>query len=124
MGSHWSDGGYSAEVEIYLLVYGEMLRVAQAGAGSLILRDFRPLPATNADIAKLSFEDALKELEQIVDKLEKGTVGLEESIAIYARGEALKTHCNDLLRNAEQRIEKISLAADGQPSGTEPLDVE
>ncbi len=81
-------------------------------------------PAANGDIAKLSFEDALKELEQIVDKLEKGTVGLEESIAIYARGEALKTHCNDLLRNAEQRIEKISLAADGQPSGTEPLDME
>jgi exodeoxyribonuclease VII small subunit len=82
------------------------------------------LPATDADIDKLSFEDALKELEQIVDKLEKGTVGLEESIAIYARGEALKTHCNELLRNAEQRIEKITLAADGRPSGTEPLDVE
>lgn len=82
------------------------------------------MPATDADIAKLSFEDALKELEQIVDKLEKGTVGLEESIAIYARGEALKTHCNDLLRNAEQRIEKITLAADGRPSGTEPLDVQ
>jgi exodeoxyribonuclease VII small subunit len=82
------------------------------------------LPATDTDIAKLSFEDALKELEQIVDQLEKGTVGLEESIAIYARGEALKTHCNDLLRNAEQRIEKISLGADGRPSGTEPLDVE
>ena len=82
------------------------------------------MPATNADIAKLSFEDALKELEQIVDKLEKGTVGLEESIAIYARGEALKKHCDSLLKSAEQRIEKISLGADGQPSGTEPLDVE
>ena len=80
------------------------------------------MPATDADIAKLSFEDALKELEQIVDKLEKGAIGLEESIAIYARGEALKTHCNELLRNAEQRIEKISLGADGRPSGTEPLD--
>ena len=80
------------------------------------------MQATDADIAKLSFEDALKELEQIVDKLEKGTVGLEESIKIYARGEALKTYCNDLLRNAEQRIEKISLGADGRPSGTEPLD--
>jgi len=82
------------------------------------------LPATESDIAKLSFEDALKELEQIVDNLEKGAVGLEESIAIYARGEALKSHCNDLLRNAEQRIEKITLAADGRSSGTEPLDVE
>jgi exodeoxyribonuclease VII small subunit len=82
------------------------------------------LPEANAEIAAMSFEDALKELEQIVDKLEKGTVGLEESIAIYARGEALKTHCNELLRNAEQRIEKITLNADGRPSGTEPLDVE
>jgi exodeoxyribonuclease VII small subunit len=82
------------------------------------------LPEANAEIAAMSFEDALKELEQIVDKLEKGTVGLEESIAIYARGEALKTHCNELLRNAEQRIEKITLNADGRPAGTEPLDVE
>ena len=82
------------------------------------------MPEANAEIAAMSFEDALKELEQIVDKLEKGTVGLEESIAIYARGEALKTHCNELLRNAEQRIEKITLNADGRPSGTEPLDVE
>ena len=81
------------------------------------------LPATDADIAKLSFEDALKELEQIVDKLEKGAIDLEESIANYARGEALKRHCNDLLKSAEQRIEKITLAADGRPSGTEPLDV-
>ncbi|MCI0597989.1 MAG: exodeoxyribonuclease VII small subunit [Beijerinckiaceae bacterium] len=82
------------------------------------------LTASGADIAAMSFEDALKELEQIVDKLEKGTVGLEESIAIYARGEALKSHCNALLRDAEQRIEKITLGADGRPSGTEPLDVE
>ena len=82
------------------------------------------MTATDRDIAEKSFEDALKELEQIVDNLEKGAVGLEESIAIYARGEALKSHCNDLLRNAEQRIEKITLAADGRPSGTEPLDVE
>jgi exodeoxyribonuclease VII small subunit len=82
------------------------------------------LPATDADIAKLSFEDALKELELIVDKLEKGTVGLEESIAIYARGEALKTHCDRLLKSAEERIEKISFSADGRPTGTEPLDVE
>jgi exodeoxyribonuclease VII small subunit len=82
------------------------------------------LPEANADIAAMSFEDALKELEQIVEKLEKGTVGLEESIAIYARGEGLKTRCNELLKNAEQRIEKITLGADGRPVGTEPLDAE
>jgi exodeoxyribonuclease VII small subunit len=82
------------------------------------------LPATDADIAAMSFEAALKELEQIVDKLEKGTVELEESIAIYARGEALKRHCNDLLKVAEERISKITLGADGHPAGTEQLDVE
>ena len=73
--------------------------------------------AANADIAAMSFEAALKELEQIV-------VPLEESVAIYERGEALKRHCNDLLKSAEQRIEKITLGSNGHPGGTEPLDVE
>ncbi|MGD9378627.1 MAG: exodeoxyribonuclease VII small subunit, partial [Methyloceanibacter sp.] len=49
--------------------------------------------SSNADIAKLSFEDALKELETIVDRLEKGDVELEASISIYERGEALRAHC-------------------------------
>lgn len=78
----------------------------------------------NEDIAALPFEQALAQLEGIVDQLEKGSVALEESIAIYARGEALKKHCDALLRSAEQRIEKITLGADGKPNGTEPLDVE
>jgi exodeoxyribonuclease VII small subunit len=75
------------------------------------------------DIAALPFEKAMEELEAIVDRLEKGQVALEESIAIYARGEALKKHCEALLKSAEQRIEKITLGADGKPNGTEPLDV-
>jgi exodeoxyribonuclease VII small subunit len=75
-----------------------------------------------ADIAKLPFEAALAELEAIVEKLEKGAVALEESIKIYERGEALKAHCDKLLKNAEMRIEKITLGADGKPTGTEPLD--
>jgi exodeoxyribonuclease VII small subunit len=82
------------------------------------------LAEDNEDIGKLPFEQALAQLESIVDQLEKGAVGLEESIAIYARGEALKKHCEALLKNAEQRIEKITLGADGKPNGTEPLDVE
>ncbi len=82
-----------------------------------------PLPE-NQDVAGLSFEIALAELEKIVDQLEKGSVALEESIAIYARGEALKKHCENLLKSAEQRIEKITFGADGRPSGVEPLDVE
>jgi len=77
----------------------------------------------DADIAAMPFEAALKELEQIVDRLEKGSVDLEESIAIFARGERLKRHCNDLLKSAEERIEKITLGTDGRPTGTEPLDV-
>jgi exodeoxyribonuclease VII small subunit len=76
------------------------------------------------DIRSLSFEDAMKQLEGIVERLEKGNVGLEESILIYARGEALKKRCDDLLKNAEQRIQKITLGADGKPTGTEPLDVD
>ena len=78
----------------------------------------------NDEIASLSFEAAMGELEQIVAKLEKGDVELEESISIYERGEALRTHCDALLKKAEAKVEKITLDADGKPSGTEPLDVE
>lgn len=76
------------------------------------------------DITTLSFEDALKELETIVDRLEKGDVELEASIAIYERGEALRAHCDKLLRSAEARVEKITLNQDGTPGGVEPLDVD
>ena len=75
-----------------------------------------------ADLASLKFEDALAELESIVDRLEKGSVPLEESIDLYERGEALKKHCDRLLKEAEAKIEKISLGADGRPKGIEPLD--
>ena len=75
-----------------------------------------------ADIANMPFEAALAELEGIVDRLEKGAVALDESIKLYERGEALKKHCDDLLKNAEMRIERITLAADGKPKGTMPLE--
>ena len=74
------------------------------------------------DIAAMPFEAALAELEQIVDQLEKGAVALDESISLYERGEALKKHCDELLKNAEMRIEKITLAADGGFKGVVPLD--
>ncbi len=77
-----------------------------------------------SDPAKLNFEDALKELESIVTKLEGGQVALEESISLYERGEKLKQRCETLLKDAEMRIEKITLSADGKPKGTEPLDVD
>ncbi|QPC42075.1 exodeoxyribonuclease VII small subunit [Kaustia mangrovi] len=80
--------------------------------------------AAHGDIAEMNFETALQELEGIVEKLESGKVDLEESIRIYERGERLKGHCEKLLRQAEARIEKITLKPDGTPNGTEPLDVE
>ena len=79
---------------------------------------------THADVTKLSFERAIEELENIVKRLEEGKVPLEESVAIYERGEALKARCEDLLRQAEARVEKITLGSNGKPTGSEPLDVE
>ena len=78
---------------------------------------------THADVKRLSFEKAIEELESIVKRLEEGKVPLEESVAIYERGEALKRRCEELLKLAEARVEKITLDASGKPKGTEPLDV-
>ncbi len=74
------------------------------------------------DIANLPFEDAMRQLEEIVRKLESGALTLEDSIAAYERGEALKGRCDQLLAAAEARLEKITLGADGKPTGVEPLD--
>ena len=79
--------------------------------------------AKTPDVATLSFEDALKQLEDIVAKLERGDVPLEESIAIYERGEALKKRCELLLAQAEERVEKIR-TAEGKAVGTEPFDAD
>ncbi len=76
------------------------------------------------DIAKLPFEEALRRLEEIVSQLEGGQVPLEKSIEIYETGNHLRAHCEALLKNAEARIEKITLSANGQAKGTEPLDVD
>ena len=78
----------------------------------------------DTDIKKMPFETAIQELESIVKRLEEGKVPLEESVAIYERGEALKTRCEELLRQAEARVEKITLDASGKPTGSEPLDVD
>ena len=75
------------------------------------------------DVSTLSFEKAIEELESIVKRLEEGKAPLEELVAIYERGEALKRRCEDLLRQAEARVEKITLDASGKPKGTEPLDI-
>ena len=78
---------------------------------------------THADVKKMNFEKAIEELETIVTRLEGGKVPLEESVAIYERGESLKRRCEELLRQAEARVDKITTDASGQAVGTEPLDV-
>ena len=72
--------------------------------------------SADSKIDSLSFEEALGELEQIVQKLESGTVALEESIAMYERGAALKAHCENKLKSARLKVEKIILDADGTAS--------
>ena len=79
---------------------------------------------TNTDVSKMPFERAIEELESIVKRLEEGKVPLEESVTIYERGEALKRRCDELLKQAEARVEKITLDSAGKPTGTEPLDVD
>jgi exodeoxyribonuclease VII small subunit len=79
--------------------------------------------ATSSAIPDLPFEKAMQELEQIVAQLEQGDVPLERSIEIYERGDRLRRHCADLLAKAELKVEVITQAADGKPSGTRPLDV-
>ena len=73
-------------------------------------------------IADMSFEDALRALEEIVRKLEGGEVPLDDSITLYERGEALRRHCQARLDAAQARIEKIVTGPDGKPAGTAPFD--
>jgi exodeoxyribonuclease VII small subunit len=73
-------------------------------------------------VDEMSFEAALKELEQIVARLEQGAVDLEDSIALYERGQALKTHCEQKLKAAESRLEKI-VQSGANATGSEPMDL-
>ena len=75
-----------------------------------------------ADISALSFEQALAQLEAIVAKLESGQAELEASIDLYERGAALKAHCEARLRQAQLKVEKITLGADGKPTGVQAAD--
>jgi len=73
-------------------------------------------------VEQMSFEAALHELETIVAKLEQGDVDLDDSIALYERGQALKAHCEQKLRSAEGRLEKVVSGPKGA-EGAEPLDL-
>ncbi len=76
---------------------------------------------TDTPVAEMSFEEALRALEDIVTRLERGDVALEDSITLYERGAALKKHCEERLNTAQMRVEAIRLAEDGTPKGTEPF---
>ena len=73
-------------------------------------------------IAELSFEAALKRLEEIVRKLESGEASLDEAIELYSEGDRLKQQCEARLQAAQARIEKIQLGRAGEPTGTAPFD--
>jgi exodeoxyribonuclease VII small subunit len=79
--------------------------------------------AVPPDIAAMSFEDALAELEQIVKRLEEGRGKLDEAISSYERGAQLKHHCERKLREAQERVEKIVKGPDGALA-TEPAKID
>ncbi len=77
---------------------------------------------TAPDIASFSFEEALKELENVVRRLESGDAPLDESIELYAMGDKLRAHCQSRLDAAQARIEAIVADRDGKPQGLRPFD--
>lgn len=81
-----------------------------------------PTAPADAPIAELTFEAALRRLEEIVRKLEAGDTPLDAAIDLYAEGDRLKQQCETRLAAAQARIEKITLGRDGAPSGTAPFD--
>ena len=74
------------------------------------------------EIKKISFEDALKELETIVQKLESGQVKLEEAVTAYEKGVQMQKICEEKLKEAQMKVEKLILDKEGKPTGKEPLD--
>ncbi len=73
-------------------------------------------------VSEMSFEEAMAELEEVVGRLERGDVALEESIRLYERGAELKARCEQKLKEAEEKVAAITLDADGAPGGTTPVE--
>ena len=73
-------------------------------------------------IKEMSFEEAIRELETVVNALDRGDVPLEDSITLYERGAALKARCEAKLKEAEEKVAQITLDADGQATGTTPAE--
>lgn len=82
----------------------------------------QPPTTGQRNISDLSFEEALAELESIVANLEQGKASLDAAISSYERGAALKQHCEAKLREAREKVERITLNASGQPTGAAPMD--
>ncbi|PTQ12301.1 exodeoxyribonuclease VII small subunit [Sphingomonas oleivorans] len=76
------------------------------------------------NIDELSFEDALKRLEAIVQRLESGEASLDESITLYSEGDRLRAQCEARLQAAQARIERITSGGEGRPTGTQPFDAD
>jgi exodeoxyribonuclease VII small subunit len=77
---------------------------------------------TDKPVAEMSFEEAMKELEAVVNRLDQGDVELDASIALYERGALLKARCEQELKRAEEKVAAITLDADGSPKGTTPVE--
>ncbi len=77
---------------------------------------------TETPVDEMSFEEAMKELDAVVQQLERGDVALEASIALYERGAALKKRCETLLKSAEEKVAAITTDAEGNPTGLKPVD--
>ncbi|GFE49631.1 exodeoxyribonuclease 7 small subunit [Roseobacter cerasinus] len=77
---------------------------------------------TDTPVKEMSFEQAMAELEKVLGQLERGDVALDESIALYERGAALKARCETKLKEAEEKVAAITLDGDGAPTGTTPVE--
>ncbi|SEL12375.1 exodeoxyribonuclease VII small subunit [Pacificibacter marinus] len=77
---------------------------------------------TETPVSEMSFEAAMAELDQVVAKLEHGEVALEDSIKLYERGATLKAHCEAKLKDATEKVEKISVGSDGKPASAQPVE--
>lgn len=77
---------------------------------------------TDTPVEKMSFEQAMAELESVVSRLETGDVALEDSITLYERGAKLKAHCEGRLKAAEEKVATITLDENGQPKGATPTE--
>ena len=79
---------------------------------------------TGKPVADMTFEEAMKALEEVVNRLDSGDVPLDESIKLYERGAELKAHCQKKLSEAEEKVAQIAFDSDGKPKGTAPVATE